>query len=253
MTGSESALRADGLTVTYGPLVALDSLTAEVPAGTTAAVIGPNGSGKSTLLRAAAGLLSPVRGSLEVPARKAEGGVSLVLQATELDAGLPMSVHEAVNMARYQRLGLTGRFRRADRLAVEAAIERLELTSLVRRQVGELSGGQRQRVHVAQGLAQEAELLLLDEPLTGLDIASRDRILSIVDDERAAGRTVIMSTHDLGDARHCDLVMLIATRLIAFGPPEVALDRSVLQEAYGSRLIRLDEGSMLLDDPHHHH
>jgi manganese transport system ATP-binding protein len=155
-------------------------------------------------------------------------------------------------MARYPRLGVAGRFRRSDRLAVESAIERLELTDLVRRQLGELSGGQRQRVLVAQGLAQEADLLLLDEPLTGLDIASQDRILSIIDDERAGGHTVLVSTHDLGDARRCDLVMLIATRLVAFGPPEIALDPSALGEAYGARLIRVDDGSVLLDDPHHH-
>jgi manganese transport system ATP-binding protein len=156
-------------------------------------------------------------------------------------------------MARYPRLGLAGRFRRADRLAVESAVERLEVGDLMRRQLGELSGGQRQRVLVAQGLAQEADLLLLDEPLTGLDLASRERILTIIDDERAAGRTVVVSTHDLGDARRCDLVLLIATRLVAFGPPDVALDPSTLREAYGSRLIRVDEGSVLLDDPHHHH
>lgn len=156
-------------------------------------------------------------------------------------------------MARYPRRGIARRFGRADRLAVEDAIERLELGPLVRRQLGELSGGQRQRVLVAQGLAQEADLLLLDEPLTGLDIASRERILSIIDDERSTGRTVVLSTHDLSDARRCDLVMLIATRLVAFGPPGEALDPSALRTAYGSRLAHVDERTFLLDDPHHDH
>ncbi len=249
----EPAVTAQGMTVVYGPVVALEAITATIPAGTTTAVIGPNGSGKSTLLRATAGLLAPAAGRIDVPARRSSSGVAFVLQNTELDAGLPMSVNEAVRMARYPRLGMAGRFRRADRLAVESAIERLELTALVSRQLAELSGGQRQRVLVAQGLAQEADLLLLDEPLTGLDMASRDRILSIMDGERNAGHTVLVSTHDLGDPRRCDLVMLIATRLVAFGPPDVALDPEVLREAYGDRLIRVDDGSVLLDDPHHHH
>jgi ABC-type Mn2+/Zn2+ transport system ATPase subunit len=196
-----------------------------------------------------AGLLGLTRGALDVPARQADGGVSLVLQATEHDAVLPITVRDVVRMARYRRLGMVGRFRSADRLAVESAIERLELTPLVGRQLGELSGGQRQRVLVAQGLAQDADLLLLDEPLTGLDIASRDRILAIVDGERAAGRTVMMSTHDLGDARRCDHVMLMSTRLIAFGTPDVVFDPFILREAYGDRVVGLDESAAVLLPP----
>ena len=247
------AIEAVGLTVSYGSVIALDRVDASMPEATATAIIGPNGSGKSTFLRAAAGLAVPLRGSIRVPARKAPGGVSLVLQTTDLDAGLPLSVREAVRMGRYRRLGLARRFGHADRDAVEEAIERLELAHLAGRQLGELSGGQRQRVLVAQGLAQQSALLLLDEPLTGLDLASRERIWSIVEDERSAGRTVVVSTHDLGDARRCDLVMLVATRLIAFGPPEEVLAPAVLRKAYGSRLIEVDDGSVLLDDPHHQH
>ena len=247
------AVRAEDLTVTFGSRVALDAVSFAVPLATTAAVIGPNGSGKSTLLRTIAGLLAPSSGSVAVPARRSPGGIALVLQSTELDAGLPLSVREAVRMARYRRMGLVRRFGAADREAVDAAIERLELTALVGRQLGELSGGQRQRVLVAQGLAQEADLLLLDEPLTGLDLASRIRILSIIDEERSAGRTVLVSTHDLGDARRCDLVLVVSTRLVAFGPPAVALAAGPLREAYGARVVHLDEDTLLLDDPHHHH
>ena len=102
-------------------------------------------------------------------------------------------------------------------------------------------------------LVQDPKLLLLDEPLTGLDLPSRERILATIDDAPAAGRTVLVSTHDLADARRCDLVMLVATRLVAFGPPDVVLEASVLREAYGSRLVEVGEGSVLLDDPHHDH
>ena len=250
---TEPAIRAEDLSITYGSLLALDEVSATIPPGTTTAVIGPNGSGKSTFLRAAAGLLSPTRGRIEVPALRSEGGVALVLQTTELDTALPMSVGEAVRMARYQRVGIAGRFRSTDHEAVESAIERLELATLVRRQMAELSGGQRQRVLVAQGLAQDAQVLMLDEPMTGLDVTSRKRILKTIDLEKSAGRTVLVSTHDLDDARRCDLVMLISTRLVAFGPPDVALDAAVLREAYGSRFVQVGEDSVLLDDPHHHH
>ncbi|MCP4436479.1 MAG: metal ABC transporter ATP-binding protein [Actinomycetia bacterium] len=250
---NEPAIKADRVTVAYGPVTALDSVDVSIPRGTVTAVIGPNGSGKSTFLRASARLVTPTRGKIHVPALDSPGGVALVLQSTDLEAGLPLSVGEAVRMARYQRLGLAGRFKAADRQLVEAAIDRLELGLLVNRQLSELSGGQRQRVLVAQGLAQESDLLLLDEPLTGLDIASRDRIWSIVADERAARRTVVVSTHDLDDARRCDLVMLVATKLVAFGTPKEVLDTEVLREAYGNRLVRVDGGSVLLDDPHHDH
>lgn len=247
------AVQADGLTVSYGSITALDVVDVSIPVGTTTAIIGPNGSGKSTFLRAAAGLVAPLRGRIEVPARRAPGAVALVLQSTELDPALPLTVGEAVRMARYPRLGLARRFGARDRDAVEGAIDRLELDALTGRQLGDLSGGQRQRVLVAQGLAQQSELLLMDEPLTGLDLASRERIWSIVAAERSAGRTVIVSTHDLGDARRCDLVMLVATTLVAFGPPDEVLSPSVLRAAYGARLIEVEEGSMLLDDPHHGH
>ena len=139
----------------------------------------------------------------------------------------------------------------ADRGAVRRALDRMDVADLERRQLHELSGGQRQRVLVAQGLAQEAELLLLDEPVTGLDGVSRDRILAAVAAERDAGHTVVVSTHDLDDARRCDLVMLLANRVVAFGPPAEVLVGDVLAAAYGGHLLRLPGGATVLDDPHH--
>ncbi|MFV0316637.1 MAG: metal ABC transporter ATP-binding protein [Microthrixaceae bacterium] len=249
---NEPALRTENLTVAYGSTLALDHVDAVIPAGTSTALVGPNGSGKSTFLRAVAGLVAPLAGSIAVPARDTDGGVALVPQGTVVDPALPLSVTETVRIARYKRTGLAGRFRRADREAAESAIDRVDLTHLASRQLGELSGGQRQRALVAQGLAQGGELLLLDEPLTGLDLGSQERIWSIVAEERARGRTVIVSTHDLGDARRCDLVLLVATKLVALGTPDEVLTPAVLGEAYGSRIISLGESSMLLDDPHHH-
>src|ERR671911_146645 len=137
--------------------------------------------------------------------------------------------------------------------AVNSSLERLGVADLARRQLHELSGGQRQRVLVAQGLAQEADLLLLDEPVTGLDVVSRELILEAVAAEQAAGRTVVLSTHDLTDARQADRVMLLANRLVAFGAPDEVLTDRPLAAAYGGRVLALPEGVVVMDDPHHNH
>ncbi|MDG1265532.1 MAG: ATP-binding cassette domain-containing protein, partial [Ilumatobacter sp.] len=138
-----------------------------------------------------------------------------------------------------------------DRAAVDSAMERLEISDLANRQIHQLSGGQRQRAFVAQGLAQGAEILLLDEPLTGLDVRSRSIITSVLDDEHAAGRTVITTTHNFDDAGRCELVLLLATSFIAFGPPEEVFTEEHLRTAFGGKFVRVGE-TMVLDDPHHH-
>ncbi|MPY92402.1 MAG: ATP-binding cassette domain-containing protein [Acidimicrobiia bacterium] len=248
-----AAVLADGLVLGYGRHVALEEATFAVPVGASVALIGPNGSGKSTVLRALAGVLSPRAGRLEVPALARRAAVALVLQTTDVDRSLPITVREAVTLARYARLGPWRPQRREDRAAVDGALERLDVADLASRQLHELSGGQRQRVLVAQGLAQGAELVLLDEPVTGLDAVSRDLILQAVTAERAAGRTVVLSTHDFADARRCDLVLLLANRVVAFGPPGEVLTDGPLTEAYGSQVLRFEDGSVVLDDPHHAH
>jgi ABC-type Mn2+/Zn2+ transport system ATPase subunit len=223
--------------------------------GTVTVLIGPNGSGKSTLLHAIAGLLEGGAGRVEVLGTgpvEARPKVAYVLQAVAVTEHLPITVREVVTMGRYAVRGAFGRLHAGDRAAVDRAIESLELTDLVHRHLGELSGGQRQRALVAQALAQEADVLLLDEPVTGLDLASVERIRSVIDDERAAGRTVVVATHDLTDAQHADHLVLLAGRIVAAGPPATALTRQSLAEAYGSRLLRLDGDTLLLDDGAHH-
>ena len=227
----------------------------DLAAGSVTSVVGPNGSGKSTLLHAVAGLLDGDTGSVEVLGTDpvtARSRVAYVLQAVAVTEHLPITVREVVTMGRYAVRGPFGRLRAADRDAVDRAIERLELADLAQRHLGELSGGQRQRALVAQALAQEAEVLLLDEPVTGLDLASVERIRRVVDEERAAGRTVVVATHDLADARTADHLVLLAGRVVASGPPSTALTRRSLAEAYGSRLLRLDGDTVLLDDGAHH-
>ena len=243
-----NSVTTENLGVRYGDTLALSNVEIVVPAGSTLAVIGPNGSGKSTLLGALAGTIEPTSGSAHI-----EGPApALVLQATDVDKSLPITAKDTVSLARYPSLGLFSRFSSQDRLAVDTAIERMNVVDLSRRQLHELSGGQRQRVLVAQGLAQESDVLLLDEPVTGLDMMSRSVILEVVDEESAAGRTVVMTTHSLDDAQRCDQVLLLDTSPIAFGPPETTLTEKHLRRAFGGHFIRLGD-ELILDDPHHSH
>lgn len=246
------AARAVDLVLGYGARTVLRSATFEIPTGAVTALVGPNGSGKSTLLNAIAGLLSPRSGHLEVPARGRRGGVAYVLQATDVNEHLPLTVQETVTMGRYATAGLVGRLGPADRAAVAVAMAALDITGLARRSLHELSGGQQQRAFVAQGLAQGAEVLLLDEPITGIDLVSRQHILDAIAGERAAGRTVVVSTHDLGDASTADHVLLLAGRVVASGPPAEVLTDDHLAEAYGGHLLRLGGRTLILDDHPHH-
>jgi manganese transport system ATP-binding protein len=245
---------AEDVTLAYGTHVALAVSSFCLPAGTVTAVIGPNGSGKSTVLNALAGLLEPVAGRLEVLGTtpdRARRKVAYVLQTTKINEALPVTVREVVAMGRYATRGSFGRLEDEDRRAVEAAMERLEITGLARRHVRELSGGERQRVFVAQGLAQDRDLLLLDEPLTGLDLISGQAISSVITEERAVGRTVVMSTHSLGEAGGADHVLLLDRRVVVEGPPEEVLTIDWLSEAYGPRVVRLEGTRIFVDDAAH--
>lgn len=243
-----AALEIRDLEVRYGDTVALTDVKLDLPAGTSLAVIGPNGSGKSTLLNAIARIAPVAAGSIGY-----DGSTpSLVLQSTEVDRSLPITVADTVGLGRYATLGLLGRFGAADREAVTDALQRLGIEDLASRQLHELSGGQRQRVLVAQGLAQRSDLLMLDEPVTGLDVVSRGLILDVINDELAAGRSVILTTHDLDDARLCDQVLLVDKHAIAVGPPDEVLTEDNLIHAFGGRFIRVGD-RLILDDPHHHH
>ena len=243
-----SAITAENLEVRYGDAVALSGVDLTVPAGSSLAVIGPNGSGKSTLLAAIARTVKPSTGTAHVTGPPP----ALVLQATDVDKSLPITVRDTVSLARYPTVGLLRRFRPADRDAIDRALARMAIADLASRQFHDLSGGQRQRVLVAQGLAQECDVLLLDEPVNGLDLASRALILDIIDEEVASGRTVVMTTHSLDDARRCHQVLLLDTTPIAVGPPSAVLTEEHLQQGFSGQLIRVGD-NVILDDPHHDH
>lgn len=237
---TDLAVQGTGVTVTYGRHPALRGCDIAIPVGAVTALVGPNGSGKSTLLSAIAGLVPLTAGALTVLGRRPghnglAAQVAYVLQSTPANESLPITVREVVTMARFARRGLFGRLTAADRRKVDDALEHLQVADLADRHLRELSGGQRQRVLVAQGLAQDADLLLLDEPVTGLDLTSRERILAVVDQVRASGGTVVVATHDLGDAERADHVMLLAGCVVAAGSPEEVITTEHLRRAYGGR------------------
>lgn len=250
-----AAVTGVAVSLAYGPHPVLVDATFALPSGAVTSLVGPNGAGKSSLLNAIVGLLPLRAGSLTVLGGAPDDvrrHVAYVMQSAKIDEQLPITVRETVAMGRYADRGAFGRLTASDRAVVDDAMDRLEIADLARRHLHELSGGQRQRVFVAQGLAQQGDVLLLDEPVTGLDLVSRQRILDVVDEERAAGRTIAMTTHDLSEAANTDHVLLLAGRIVASGAPAEVLTAEHLATAYGGRLLRLADGMVLIDDPHHH-
>lgn len=246
---SQVAVKATGLVVEFGSMTALAASDFELPAGRVTAVIGPNGSGKSTLLNVVAGLIPPTGGTIEVAVSPRR--LAYVMQATKVNEGLPVTVREVVAMGRYATLGAYRWMRAEDRQAVDSAMERLQITDLAPRHLHDLSGGQRQRVFVAQGLAQDHDMLLLDEPLTGIDLTTAQAIDEVIHAETEEGCTVIMTTHDLSEARLADHVLLLSGRVVASGPPDEVLTEESLVEAYGPSLLHVERGRLFLDDPAH--
>lgn len=242
------------LTCRFGHTTALavDDLTLQ--AGETVALIGPNGSGKTTLLRLVAGLINPTTGTI---ARNCSH-VAYVAQHQHHHPWMPLTVGEVLKMGRYGHRGMLGRLNREDHTLISAAADRLEVADLQSRQFGELSGGQCQRVQIAAALAADAPCLLLDEPITGLDLPSQKIINQVAEEERDRGRLVVLSTHHLEEAKTCDRVLVLATRLVADGPPAEALQASALAAAFGARVVRVDDGAdstelALIDDHGHGH
>ena len=233
-------IAVENLTVRFDTVTALDRITHVFQPGTATAVMGVNGSGKTTLLESLAGMLRITSGRISgVPDR-----VAYICQHPPA-TWMPLTAGEVIAMGRYRERGLTGRFRAADRAAVLEAANHLEVAQLENRDFGSLSGGQQQRVRIAQALAAEPALILLDEPITGLDIPSQDRILAVIDEYAERGAVVIVTTHHLDEARHCHTVMLLANRLAAVGSPEDVLTVERLKEAFGPRVLG--------DHAHHDH
>jgi ABC-type Mn2+/Zn2+ transport system ATPase subunit len=243
-----AVVSARGVCVHYGPVVALAPTSFELHAGTSLALVGSNGSGKTSLLAVLAGLVAAEDGELIVA-----GHVAMVTQHRDHHRWMPLSVEEVLRMGRYSRRGLLGRLHADDRSHIDAAAHLLEVEHLRRRPFGDLSGGQRQRVLVAQAVASEPDVLLLDEPITGLDLPSQLRILEVIERHAADGGVVVFSTHHLAEARRAGRVMLMAGCVLADGPPDKVLMPTLLAEAFGGRVIRDDGMTIVVDDHHHDH
>jgi manganese transport system ATP-binding protein len=247
-----AAIVGSGLVLSYGPKIAIAASSFAIPRGGITALIGPNGSGKSTLLAAIAGLIEPTSGRIEVsPGDGARPRISFVLQSTKVNDSLPVTVREVVTMGRYATVGAYGRLGPADHGAVDRAMARMGIEQLAERQLGELSGGHRQRVFVAQGLAQEHEILLLDEPLTGLDLTSAQAIDEVIHEETKTGCTIVMTTHDLAEAHVADHVLLLAGMVVASGAPAEILTMQNLTAVYGPNLLHVEAEQLFIDDPAH--
>jgi len=243
----------ESLSVSYNGRAALDDLSLQIPSGARVAIVGPNGAGKSTLLKVISGTLTPDAGRVSIFGGGPHGHVCIayVPQRSQVDWSFPVTVQDVVMMGRIRKLGLLRWPGKGDWGIVSHALEQVGMAGKRDQAIGELSGGQQQRVFLAQALAQEAEIVLLDEPLTGLDLPSQEAILDLLDGLRSLGITVLIATHDLNlAAERFDRVLLLNRRLISFGEPAQALTQSALLEAYGGHLhvVPGDDGSVLLTD-----
>lgn len=234
-----TALEVRGLTVRYREVLALDDVSLNVRAGEACGLIGVNGSGKTTLFRAVLELVRTQRGTVEVLGEtaaqaRARGAVGYVPQADQLDRDFPVTVGEVVLMGRYHLMGARRRPAATDRDAVHTALARAGVVDLARRRFGELSGGQRQRVMLARALAQEARVLLLDEPFTGVDVPSQQAVVGVLRELVEQGCAVLLSTHDLGLVPDlCRRSVLLHRRVLASGPTADVLTAENLARGFG--------------------
>jgi zinc transport system ATP-binding protein len=247
--GKPAVVRLDRVSVTYGDLLVLEDVSLEVARGAFLAVIGPNGSGKTTLLKVMLGLVRPTQGEVRVfdrapwLLRSDRQRIGYCPQGVAVDLHFPVRAGEVVLMGRYGRIGLVRRPSAADRAAARRAMERVGVAELADRPIARLSGGERQRVFLARALAAEPELLLLDEPTTGVDTAATESLFELLRSLHDAGITVVVVSHDVGVvASYVDGVACINRRLVAHGRPEEVLASSALEEMYGCEAMFLHHG-----------
>jgi len=254
--GPTPSIVVSGVTVRYANgVTAVNDASFALGPGTICALVGINGSGKSTIFKTLMGFLKPAKGmvsiaGMEVRDALRRGLVAYVPQAEEVDWTFPVLVDDVVMMGRYGHMNFLRIPGKADRDAVDDALARVNMLEFRRRQIGELSGGQRKRVFLARALAQGGQVILLDEPFTGVDVKTEDAIVGLMRDLRAEGRLMLVSTHNLGSIPDfCDQVVIINKTVMAAGPTETTFTQDNLQKAFGGALrhFRLG-GSDLHDD-----
>ncbi|WP_242633522.1 metal ABC transporter ATP-binding protein [Arthrobacter sp. S39] len=243
---STPAILVENVTVHYGEVLALDSASLSLDAARICGLIGMNGSGKSTLFKVIMGMVKPDAGTVLIggqspsKARK-EGGIGYVPQSEDVDWQFPLSVRDVVMMGRYGHQGFTRRPSKADRAAVDEALDRVELGEFAGRQIGQLSGGQKKRAFVARGIAQGATMMLLDEPFAGVDKRSEATISRLLRELASDGCTILISTHDLhAMPALCDEAVLLMRRVLMHGAPELVLQPENLAMAFGLDVLNRD-------------
>ena len=245
-----TAIELRDLSVAYGTHVVLDHLSLMVPAAQIIGLIGPNGAGKTTLLKAIVGATRLLKGQVRVlgqPISAVRQRIAYVPQRRDVDWTFPLSVLDVVLMGRYGRLGIWRRPGKRDREIALEALEQVRLTKRRDCQIGELSGGQQQRVFLARALAQQADLLLLDEPFTGIDTTTQSVIFDLLCEQRQQGRTVLLSTHDLHSVeQNCDQLVALNRRIVAFGPVDQVFTAPVLRSTFGSQIAVVGDSHTLI-------
>lgn len=243
--GAELPLEVHDLTVAYHRRPVLYGIDLEIPKGKLVGIVGPNGAGKSTLIKAIMGVVPLSGGWIKIfgqPFRKNLTRVGYVPQRESVDWDFPVNVMDVVLMGRYGRLGLCRRPGREDREIARACLEKVHMLPYADRQIANLSGGQQQRVFLARALAQESDLYLMDEPFAGVDAATETAIMTLLQELKSRGKTILVVHHDLPTARsYFDMLLLINMRLVAFGPTEKVFTQELLQTTYGGRLTILSE------------
>jgi len=242
-------IELQNISVAFQDILVLDDVSLTVPPGASLAILGPNGAGKTTLLQVILGLVRPTGGSVRVfgrtPAamRQEKRRIGYVPQVMSVDLNFPVSAREVVMMGRYGRIGLYRRPSRADHDAVRLAMERVGICDLAERPIARLSGGQRQRVFLARALANEPELLLLDEPTTGVDAASSESLYELLHHLYKGGMTMLLVSHDVGVvASYVQGVVCLNRRLVAHGRPEEVLGSEQLAQMYGCEAMFFHHG-----------
>lgn len=240
-----ASIEINNLTVSYDKHPVLRAITVPIKPKQIVGIIGPNGAGKSTMLKAIMGLMPIDSGSIFVMGKKineARHLISYVPQRSEIDWNFPVSVKDVIMMGRYKNIGLFKWPTKKDSFIVEKALHELGMQDFANRQIGELSGGQQQRVFLARALAQQTEILMLDEPFVGVDAATESYIWELMHKLKAQGKTIIVVNHDLTNmVKKYDALLLLNQRLVAYGRPSKVFKADTINKAYAGRLTLIEE------------
>ena len=255
IAATTAGISATDVTVTYrNGHTALWDASFEVPRGSVTALVGVNGAGKSTLFKAIMGFVPAAKGEIRLlgkPVKEAlkDNLVAYVPQSEEVDWAFPVLVEDVVMMGRYGHMGFLRIASAKDRAAVDQALERVGMSEFRHRQIGELSGGQRKRVFLARALAQDGQVILLDEPFTGVDVKTEDQIVNLLREMRDEGRVMLVSTHNLGSVpEFCDRTVLVKGTVLGHGPTDTVFTRKNLELAFGGVLRHFTLGGDALHD-----